>query len=222
MSKRKEKPKTGFCVLCGKEGIITREHVPPKCLFLKPRPQNTITVPLCEGCNHFYHLDDEYFRILASVHANPSDQQWRLFNEKVIGSSLARGEGLKKRLDDEYMIIQNYARSNPIELYGGGELPNELLPYLRPFDAKRINSVIEKIVKCLHFHHFERRFEGELRIVISDLLEQVRHSILNQPSGKVGYNNEFVYQYKILDSRSNMWLLIFFERHEFTIRTNEE
>ncbi|MBN1846321.1 MAG: hypothetical protein JW810_11600, partial [Sedimentisphaerales bacterium] len=145
MSKRKRKPKTGLCALCGQEGIMTREHVPPKCLFLSPRPQNTITVPLCERCNHSYHLDDEYFRILASVSLNPSTQQWKLFDEKVIGSSLARSNGLRKRLDDEYEMLQNYAHSNPVELFNGEVLPSELLPCLIPFDAIRINSVIEKI-----------------------------------------------------------------------------
>jgi len=71
-------PKVGRCALCGETRPVTREHVPPKGLFLPPRPRNTITVPVCGPCNHGYHLDDEYFRTFVAALAEPKTTLWRL------------------------------------------------------------------------------------------------------------------------------------------------
>lgn len=149
----KRKNKTGTCALCGDACIVTREHVPPKCLFLKPRPSNTITVPLCENCNHSYHLDDEYFRVMVSTALEPNKQQWDLWTEKVIGSSFLRGPGLRARLSSEYDRVQKYVEANGFRLGNGTLAPESILPLAMGFDACRITRVVEKIIKCLHFHH---------------------------------------------------------------------
>lgn len=55
------KSKVGECVYCGKQGPVTRDHVPPKGIFAKPRP-DLITVPSCKDCNQDASKDDQYFR----------------------------------------------------------------------------------------------------------------------------------------------------------------
>jgi len=47
----KRKNKIGICVYCGKKLPLTKDHIPPKNLYSKPRPSNLITVPCCEKCN---------------------------------------------------------------------------------------------------------------------------------------------------------------------------
>lgn len=37
------------------------DHVPPLCIYPKPRPSNLITVPACITCNDKFGKDDEYF-----------------------------------------------------------------------------------------------------------------------------------------------------------------
>jgi hypothetical protein len=56
---------TDKCIYCGDRGRLTRDHIPPKCLFPKPRPSDLITVPCCETCNGSFSSDDEYFRTVA-------------------------------------------------------------------------------------------------------------------------------------------------------------
>jgi hypothetical protein len=46
---------------CCNENTISREHIPPKCLFLTPRPSNMITVPSCQKHIFAKSKDDEYF-----------------------------------------------------------------------------------------------------------------------------------------------------------------
>jgi hypothetical protein len=53
--------KTGECAYCGKTIEITRDHVIPQCLFLKPRPK-PIVVWACESCNNEKSKTDDYLR----------------------------------------------------------------------------------------------------------------------------------------------------------------
>src|SRR5271165_919227 len=55
-------PKT--CVFCGAIAT-TSDHVPPKNLFIPPRPTDLITVPACEICNGGTSTLDEEFRVFV-------------------------------------------------------------------------------------------------------------------------------------------------------------
>src|SRR5208283_2514674 len=63
--------KIGECLYCGRVRPLTRDDVPPKNLFPKPRPSNLITVPSCQKCNQSFMLDDEYFRLVIADADNP-------------------------------------------------------------------------------------------------------------------------------------------------------
>jgi len=59
-----------LCIYCGKREATTKDHVPPKSFFPKPRPDNLITVPCCDHCNGIYGKDDERVRnLLTSLEA---------------------------------------------------------------------------------------------------------------------------------------------------------
>lgn len=145
-------PKVARCALCGETRPVTREHVPPKSLFLPPRPRNTITVPVCGPCNHGYHLDDEYFRTFVAALAEPETKLWRLWKEKVVASSFARAGGLRGRLNADQASLLRHHEQDRLRLPSGEIVPDEMLPRVQPFDASRVNGVVTKIVRCLDFH----------------------------------------------------------------------
>ena len=58
---------TNICVYCGSRDGLTRDHVPPKLLFPKPRPSDLITVPCCIDCNQLFQIDDSYFRTVITL-----------------------------------------------------------------------------------------------------------------------------------------------------------
>jgi hypothetical protein len=68
-SRRHAAPKhIGQCVYCGLVKPLTKDHVPPKCLFPKPLPP-LITVPSCEECNsRCFSKEDEYLRDVLICH----------------------------------------------------------------------------------------------------------------------------------------------------------
>src|ERR1700692_1551821 len=55
-----------ICTYCGLHQGTTRDHVPPKGLFARPRPE-LVTVPCCEACRKAQPLDDEYFVRMVSM-----------------------------------------------------------------------------------------------------------------------------------------------------------
>ena len=84
------------CYLCGKkasetpQGTLTRDHLPPKNLFLEPRPSNLITVPCCFACNNGFHDDDESFRAAVSLNYNANPIGKQIWKEKVVGSTIRK------------------------------------------------------------------------------------------------------------------------------------
>ena len=208
--------------LCGEDRSVTREHVPPKNQFLAPRPRNTITVPVCEGCNHGYHLDDEYFRVYVAAGADPGMRLWRLWKEKVVGSSFVRGRGLKARLNDDRALLQEHHKREPFQTFGGGVVADEWVPFAQPFNASRIKAVVEKIVRCLYFSRTGSPLSPSVRLVVdvTPLSSADEQNLYEHRTGCVGHNEEFVYRYEVTADSNSRWLLGFYRHHTFIVQAN--
>lgn len=217
-----KKAKIGTCALCGRTVQVTREHVPPKNLFLPPRPRNTITVPLCEGCNHSYHLDDEYFRVYVAAGAEPGTRLWRLWQDKVVGSSFARSGGLKGRLNDDRALLAAHNKREHLLTFDGDVLGDEQLPCVQSFDALRINALVEKIVRCLHFSHTGDLLSPALPLVVevTPLTKSEEEDLYSRRTGFVGHHDDFVFRQELLGQSAFRWLLGFYRYHTFTVRGN--
>lgn len=73
------------CVYCGKPAGRTKDHVPPKSIFLDPLPRQLVTVPACESCNSgFSCLDTSFKEWLGFSIGVKNDQQKRYWNEKLL------------------------------------------------------------------------------------------------------------------------------------------
>src|SRR4051812_40316879 len=86
---RIDQPSAILCYLCQKRPATTKDHVPPKSLFPKPRPSNLMTLPCCFPCNNRFSKHEEYFRLFASSCINRSAQGHNIWNEKVVPSTLS-------------------------------------------------------------------------------------------------------------------------------------
>lgn len=78
------------CYLCGSTEGLTRDHVPPKGLFPRPRPSNLHTVPCCFQCNNKASQDVEYFRLAASAFINRNPQGKQIW-QRVVESTVRSG-----------------------------------------------------------------------------------------------------------------------------------
>src|SRR5260370_29628330 len=67
---RGENKRWGICYLCGKEGIVTDDHVPPHCLA--PLADDTIfyKLPAHETCNNALSVHESRFRDFVVAASN--------------------------------------------------------------------------------------------------------------------------------------------------------
>jgi len=130
-----------ICYLCGKKNATTRDHIPPSCLFIKPKPSDLITVPSCKDCNQYFSKDDEYFRaLLVSLEINKSSAAEKIFEEKVIPAF-----DKSSRFLDRFL-----SQTKEAEIYSEGGI------YLKDgvvigYEVPRIENVLNKITKGIYY-----------------------------------------------------------------------
>src|SRR5688572_5404399 len=76
---------TILCCYCGLRKATTKDHIPPRSIFNKPRPHDLITVPSCIECNLSASKSDERFKAYLGMHvAKQGGEAERLFKEGVL------------------------------------------------------------------------------------------------------------------------------------------
>ncbi len=83
----KKKKRRKLCVYCRSPQDLTRDHIPPRSFFPKPRPKDLITVPCCSECHGEFTKDDEYLRnLLIFVDGNERHPAAVMLRDKGIRS----------------------------------------------------------------------------------------------------------------------------------------
>lgn len=136
---RKRMSKVGPCIYCGERRELTSDHVPPRCLFSKPRPA-LVTVPCCHDCNRELGKYDEYFRLAITTgidrHAFPKENADSV--RAINNLNRPESQGFARRMLRDYM-------------------PN---PGRLKIDKERIEVVLYRITRGLFFHHRQVRTAG--------------------------------------------------------------
>jgi hypothetical protein len=98
------------CYLCDAPAE-TRDHIPPKGLFPRPRPSNLHTLPCCEVCNDRASGDDEYFRLAASSLVNRNAAGSKAWQRTV--QSTLKKRRIGKLIDELHESIKPTQISTP-------------------------------------------------------------------------------------------------------------
>lgn len=144
------------CVYCGALKADTRDHVPPKCLFPKPRPLDTVTVPACSSCNKSFQKDDEYFAVAMAAQGYGDDPDAVRVWQSIIRPMLTRYPGFRKMLSQNIIDM-------PVRTAAGIVLPNRRM--IR-FSAIRINRVVRRVVRGLLWHHYGQRPPTGVELIV--------------------------------------------------------
>jgi len=195
------------CVYCGSKKDLTRDHIPPKCIFAEPRPTNLISVPACESCNTSFKLDDEFFRIFVTAESaqdNPAAR--RIWEEAVMQRSLKRSPRLKAKLRSSL---------GKVDLYSPGGIFLGEASTLR-FSKERINPVLERIVRGLYWRHRGSRIDPNAEFLFyknPEIEDPMIHVFRSFRWTRIGSHDEFWYGFGIAPSHiASIWIFIFFGR----------
>jgi hypothetical protein len=192
---------------------MTDEHSVPRAMFPTEKRANLIKVPACDACNQSYKKDDEYFRtvIAGASFADPVGR--RIWDEKVVRSTLKRSPRLSAALVSRLVDIDI---KTPAGVYLG--IQEALL-----VDFGRVNRVLEKIVRGLYFHHEGRRLSKQIKISIRSApsggdLEGIGEEVVHCT---IGDGSVFQYGYRIHegDRRISVWFFCFYRSVIFAVIT---
>lgn len=130
-----------LCIYCCARPAETDDHVPPKCLFPRPRPSNLITVPSCRTCNQGAGSDEEYFLASIMFTQAGSSPAGRLLWQQKLRRMYAKNLGLRYRIAAS---LQQVNLVTPAGLFLGRR-------FAQNPDFARLESVVVKIVRGLYY-----------------------------------------------------------------------
>jgi len=208
------------CIYCGSSEKLTKDHIPPKCLFPEPTPRNLITVPCCEKCNRKFSKDDEYFRDVILMREDIFDlEDLETLRNKVI-RSLRRAESskYKKKLISGSEKINVFTKNG---LFIGEKTTYNV-------DLNRLRKVIDRITRGLYFKkegkvldqnydvktytsediaNWNLKSQEEWLLLLVNILQKRLHHF-----GKI-----FAYNYLLAkdDSNASVWLFNFYQKIVF-------
>lgn len=145
------------CAYCDSTTDLTDDHIPPRCLFSKPRPSNLLTVPCCENCRTGWSNDDEHFAIAVSWSA------WFHEAPKALepGNRFLRGLRMPQKLA---FLKHLQSQSREVSLGTPGGIFLGTTGAVLFLDRSRIDRVGGRIVRGLFFKEFGRIFPQSHKI----------------------------------------------------------
>lgn len=187
--------KQPICALCGINQATTKDHVPPKGIFAKPRPQDTITVPACSICNNDDSDLDERFKAYLALHVAMYSKE----GKQLYKSSL-KGIHRKRKMKEEMIkSFKPFGRHTSVL-----------------WDSEAHDKVIERTIRGLFYHHYGWVVANNAKMTICFFNKMP--PLLNEyeyQSNSIGGNNRFEYHFtKAVDSKfASIWLLQFYGSH---------
>ncbi|SRR5258706_5021968 len=215
---KRGKRKIRECVYCGEVKAVAKEHVVPKCLFIKPYPPNLISVPACDDCNNAKSLDDDFLRdfLVCDNFVSQSPVAQQIFQQKMLssqrkGSSLiAREAILKGRLESLYTK--------------GGIYIGDFHSF--SVNEQRLNKIFETLVRGLYYDAHKKRFPDGYQIELTrhfpwefkDVFTELSKLHLNKRVLGNVFGCAFTTAQE--DPFTTAWIFWFYERIMFSVFTS--
>jgi len=197
-----------LCAICGLQAATTKDHVPPKGIFSKPRPSDLITVPACHECNNHSSVLDECFLVNLGIHVSIAGGEGeRLFNQQVL-PALRHNTKLQNKIMDELKPV-DLVTPDGVVIKGA---------FAALWDSEAHTRVIERTIRGLHYHHYGSILGTESTVktyYFRCLAPEVAELSKNWPSNSLG-KDAFVYKYTAASNdttRASLWLFQFYGAH---------
>jgi len=197
------------CYLCGSTENLTRDHIPPLCMFRPPLPANLITVPCCHLCNQSLKLDDEALMIFASGHhAVSKDGMW-IWKNKAL-SSLCRSPKLRANVRKalfEVPVLENQKITTRSAV---------------TLAVSRVERVLIRMTKglMLHFYpdvsYLDLTYEVEMVLPTQEIVDGLYQTFCYDERG--GGTFRFWRGLAAEDRREGVWVYVFFDGMAFYVR----
>lgn len=203
--------RSALCAFCG-DPATTKDHVPPKNIFLKPRPSDLITVDACGKCNQGASGDDDKFRTFISLSVGAGSPKTLALWQKGAFPSVIHN---KREL---FRIARSMERA-PVHSKGGIYLGTATQA---TFEAGPHDRTIEKITRGLYCHEFSERLPKECPVEVVMVNSRdptwgpsIRPTLQLMQIRSVGGSDVFEYAFARAPEQpqSSLWLFRFYAGH---------
>src|SRR6267143_330672 len=154
------------CIYCGSTDNPAPDHVPPRSIFPKPRPNDLITVPSCLRCNKSFEKDDEYFKTSLALRADIEHAP----GVRTLVDEVSRAW---KREESKGFttFVHSTLRNRPIIDAGGKEIGHITG---QEIDSRRIGPVVARIARGLYYNEYQTPLPSSYRVrgVLYDALDE--------------------------------------------------
>lgn len=201
------------CAICGVREATTRDHIPPKAIFVRPLPTTLVTVPACALCNNGASGHDEHFRVyLGMVVGDRNPKATQLWKERSM-ATLRKNKKLVSTISQGMHKVE--LRTDT------GQIVGDRSAFLWP--ANIYESVVERIARGLYYHHFGDilGMRAECNVgFLHYLSDSYTDASKNWPEGHIG-EGAFSYRYNRADEHplNSLWVFEFYQGHWASVET---
>jgi hypothetical protein len=207
--------KIGVCAYCGKEGEVTRDHIPPNTFFSRPLPADMLTVPSCAGCNTSFKNDDDYTLAVTALDFRVAGHQDVLGKMSTLARALQRREAKGFRQS----LVKDSTSTGLVTPSGSaiGKLS---------IDVARVEATGAHIVRGLHYIETGKPVPPSAQVhvrLLADtepsnelLLKTVRLHDLSPTKREKAVGNAFSYSVGLSFGKS-VWGMMLYGHHFFWV-----
>ena len=185
------------------------DHVPPKALFLRPRPM-LITVPACEICNRGASEAEAKFMVYMSVKRGIDTPSSIAFWKHGGFKAVKNNQKLLRELTSGTPLFIRSQSTRQFELTRSFKWPREFH-----------DPVIEKITRGLYYHHFGNSIPASSTEIEVSFLDKLHDPIRDFAMGQhlvrcsLGGDDIFCYAYGRVEESPeySCWIYQFYLRH---------
>ncbi|MBO9703678.1 MAG: hypothetical protein J7604_25965 [Sporocytophaga sp.] len=193
-----------LCAICGKNEAATKDHIPPKGIFIKPRPSNLITVPSCLLCNQGASQLDERFKLYLGLHVGKQQITGNQFFKEGTMGTLRHNRKLRMEVIKKMQPVHIATKSGLI--YDRG--------YSVLWDSNAHDATIERIIRGLFYHHYQSILGDNVNIKTHWFKELPYFDYETLYKVDIGEGIFSYYHNKAIDSEfESIWIFEFYQAH---------
>jgi len=196
------------CIFCGAISDLTRDHVPPKCFFPKPRPSNLVTVPSCLRCNNRSGLDEEHFLATLMFSGPGISPAGKLLWSEKLSRMYDKNLGLRKRIAHAIRYADIFSEGG---IYLGRGMRIQV-------DEARTTRVLHKILRGLFYFEYGAVLSSNAVITALWLRTPDHYAMAwrhrdQLRAGRLGWPSVFQYSCNRVATQPNgsAWLMVLFD-----------
>lgn len=218
--KHRKKEKLGLCVYCGWEGIVTKDHIPPKALYPKSAHSSLLKISSCPTCNNGASKDDEYLRTMIALSTK---------GERTASLDTLSAAAVRSLVRPEAVHFRESMLRDLRETFTPGPAGVLVPVLLGNVDLTRFDKVIARIIKGIFFAERGTRLPSDHKVVsystagltripvaVGRQLQALVEPLLARDPKSIG-GLEFIYwsDYNPADMNQSSWILLIHRYHSF-------